>query len=162
MWGVFISTAHLCVLCRLKCWAWKIFSSKVESSETCSDGPKQKASVSSALFFELFRLSMGCETFLQSWSWKWGIGLLSDPCQTDSLGQRVQVYSWVIQLISVIYLRSIIRLWRGVKQLRQLPSPQTGQTSPLTAGHMETLNRSSSTDFLLLLYSEHSLWLAWY
>lgn len=37
-----------------------------------------------------------------------------------------------------------------------LPSPQTGQTSTLTAGHMETLNRSSSTDILLLLYSDHS------
>lgn len=29
----------------------------------CSDGPKQEATVSSAPFFELFRLSMGCETF---------------------------------------------------------------------------------------------------
>lgn len=39
------------------------------------------------------------------------------------------------------------------------PSPHTGQTSALAGahcGHMETLNRSSSTDFLLLLYSEHS------
>lgn len=29
-------------MCRLNCWAWKIFCSKVESSETCFDRPNRK------------------------------------------------------------------------------------------------------------------------
>lgn len=62
--------------------------------------------------------------------------------------------------MSVIYLHSIIRT---------VERSQTAQAAPLflklarslpsqthAAGHMETLNRSSSTDFLLLIHSEHS------
>lgn len=101
----------------------------------------------------------------QSWSWK--SRNRNTLSQADSLGQKVQVYSREIQpMLVIMYICTLLSDWgeeshnSGSLPTLKLARPLPSQA--LTAGHMETLNRSSSTDFLLLLYSEHSLSLAWY
>lgn len=114
-------------------------------------------------FFGLFRFSMGCETFTSKLELK--VRARITLSQTDSLGQKVQVYSREIQpMLVIMYICTLLSDWgEESHNSGSLPTLKLARALPsqaLTAGHMETLNRSSSTDFLLLLYSEHSLSLA--
>ena len=71
------------------------------------------------------------------------------------------MYGWVIQPVSVCYLSVLYyQIVERESSLGPPLFPQTAQTSSpsqaLAVGHMETLTRSSSTDFLLLLLLLHS------
>lgn len=89
--------------------------------------------MSSAPFFGLSRFSMGCETFTSKLQLK----------VRDRITQNRQLKPKSACLHSGgpahignnVYPHSVIRLRRGVTQLRQLADPQTGQTSPLAGTH---------------------------
>lgn len=85
--------------------------------------PEQEATVSSARSFEFFQTFHGLwDLFPPSWRWKWGIGLPWDK-QTEEAKRCKCTVGWSSPSVSVIYLCSIIRLWRGVKQSQAAPLP---------------------------------------